>query len=112
MNQPIISTLAPTPVIAGIKSQFLLNNYYFTLVYLHSFSKFAKFSEELTFLASSEGKKYFFGKNFAIVLNNRQGKYCNNLAIRVIPFFIVSKLSVGETILKTVLPHFSKDQAA
>ena len=42
----------------------------------------------------------------------RQGKYCNNLATRVIPFFIVSKSSVGETILKTVLPHFSKDPVA
>ena len=39
---------------------------------------------------------------------NRQRKYCNNLPIRVIPFFIVSKSSVGKTILKTVLPHFFK----
>ena len=39
---------------------------------------------------------------------NRQGKnYCNNQVARVIPFFIVLlKSSVGETILKTVLPHF------
>ena len=42
----------------------------------------------------------------------RQGKYCKNLATRVFPFFVVSKLSVGETILKTVLPHFSKDTVA
>ena len=42
----------------------------------------------------------------------RQGKYCNNLATRVIPFFIVSKSSVGETILKTVLPHLPKDPVA
>ena len=40
---------------------------------------------------------------------NRQGTYCNNLATKVTPFFIVSKSSVGETISKTVLPHFSKD---
>ena len=38
----------------------------------------------------------------------RQGNYCNNLATRIIPFFIVSKSSVHEIILKTVLPHFSK----
>ena len=42
----------------------------------------------------------------------RQGKYRNNLEIRVIPSFIASKSSVGETILKTVLPHFSKDPVA
>ena len=42
-------------------------------------------------------------------VNYRQGNYCNNLATRAIPFFIVSETSVGETILKTVLPHFSKD---
>ena len=39
----------------------------------------------------------------------RQGNYCNNLETRKIQFFIVSKLAVGETISKTVLPHFSKD---
>ena len=42
----------------------------------------------------------------------RQGNYCNNLATRVIPFFIVSKSSVGETISKAILPHFSKDPVA
>ena len=42
----------------------------------------------------------------------RPGKYCNNLATLVIPFFIVSKSSVGETVLKTVLSHFSKDPVA
>ena len=36
----------------------------------------------------------------------RQGNYWNNLATRVIPFFIISKSSVGEAISKTVLPHF------
>ena len=35
--------------------------------------------------------------------NITQGNYCN-------PFFIVSKSSVDETILKTVLPHFSNNQ--
>ena len=38
----------------------------------------------------------------------RPGNYCKNLATRVIPVFIVSKLSVGKTFSKTVLPHFSK----
>ena len=38
----------------------------------------------------------------------RQGNYCNNLATKAIPFFIVSKSSVGKTISKTVIPHFSK----
>ena len=42
----------------------------------------------------------------------RQGNYCNNLATRVITIFIVSKLSVSETISKTVLPHLSKDPVA
>ena len=42
----------------------------------------------------------------------RQAKHCNNLATRVIPFFIASKSSVGKTILKTVLPHFPKDPVA
>ena len=51
-------------------------------------------------------KVYFIMKIY------RQGKYCNNLATRVIPYFIVSKSSVGKTILKTVLPHFSKDPVA
>ena len=32
----------------------------------------------------------------------RQGKYCNNMATKVIPFFIVSKPSLGEIILITV----------
>ena len=36
----------------------------------------------------------------------RQGNYCNNLATRVIPY-IFSKSAIGETILKTLLPHFS-----
>ena len=38
----------------------------------------------------------------------RQGNYCNNPATRAIPFFIVSKSAVGETISKPVLPQFSK----
>ena len=38
----------------------------------------------------------------------RQGNYSKNLAIKAIPFFIVSKSAVGETISKTVLPYFSK----
>ena len=42
----------------------------------------------------------------------RQGKYCSNLATRVIPFLVVSKSSVGETTSKTALPHFSKDRVA
>ena len=42
----------------------------------------------------------------------KQGNYCNNLATRVIPFFVVSKLSVGEIILKTVPTHFSNDPVA
>ena len=42
----------------------------------------------------------------------RQGNYCNNLASKVIPFFIISKSSVDERISKTVLPHFSKDPIA
>ena len=42
----------------------------------------------------------------------RQGNYFNNMATRVIPFFIVSKSSSGETISKTVLPHFTKDAVA
>ena len=44
--------------------------------------------------------------------NNLATNYCNNLATRVIPFFIVKKSSVGNTILKAVLPHFSKDPVA
>ena len=47
-------------------------------------------------------------KNLSVI----DGKYCNNLATRVIPFFIVLKSPLGETILKTVLPLFSKDPAA
>ena len=43
---------------------------------------------------------------------NLATNYCNNLATRVIPFFIVKKSSVGKTILKVVLPHFSKDPVA
>ena len=35
-----------------------------------------------------------------------------NLATRVIPSFIVSESSVGETFSKTVLPHFPKDTVA
>ena len=35
----------------------------------------------------------------------RKRNYCNNLATRLIPL-IVSKSAVGETILKTLLPHF------
>ena len=31
------------------------------------------------------------------------------VTVNVIPFFIVSKSSVGETILKIVLSHFSKN---
>ena len=42
----------------------------------------------------------------------RQGNYCNNLATRAISFFIITKPSVGETISKTVLPHFSMDPIA
>ena len=42
----------------------------------------------------------------------RQGNYCNNLATRVIPFLIVSKSLVGETISKNALPHISKDPVA
>ena len=42
----------------------------------------------------------------------RQGNYCNNLATRAIPFFIVSKSSVGETTSEAFLPHFSKDSVA
>ena len=42
----------------------------------------------------------------------RQGTYCKNLAIRVTPFLIVSEWSVGQTISKTVLPHFSKGTIA
>ena len=38
----------------------------------------------------------------------RQGNYCNNLTTKAIPFFIVSKSAVGETISKLALPHFSK----
>ena len=41
-----------------------------------------------------------------------QGKYCNNLATGVILLFIVSKSSVGEIILITVLSHFSKNPVA
>ena len=42
----------------------------------------------------------------------RKGNYCNNLATRVIPFFIVLKSSVGEAISKTVPPYFSKNPVA
>ena len=34
------------------------------------------------------------------------------MGTRVIPFCIASKSLVGETILKFVLPHFSKDPVA
>ena len=37
---------------------------------------------------------------------DRQGNYCKNLAIGVIPFFIVSVSSVGEKTSKAVPPHF------
>ena len=40
--------------------------------------------------------------------HDRQGNYSNNLATRVIPFFIVSKSSVGEIILKTFHHIFRK----
>ena len=44
----------------------------------------------------------------------RQGNYCNNLATRLIPFFIVSKSLVGETVsnpsyhifLRSPLPRY------
>ena len=51
---------------------------------------------------------YLFLSSFPYLFlaRHRQGKYCNNLSTRVIPFFVVSKSSVGETILETVLPHF------
>ena len=39
-----------------------------------------------------------------ILLKVIDKNYCNNLATRVIPFFTVSKSSVGKTIWKTVLP--------
>ena len=55
------------------------------------------------------GKQNFLDMVFPSI---RQAKYCNNLATRVIPFFIASKSSVGKTILKTVLPHFPKDPVA
>ena len=64
------------------------------------------------FSAIQERNCYFYSclsGLFSCNIGYRQGKYCNNLATRVIPFFIVLKLSVGETILKTVLPHFSKE---
>ena len=38
----------------------------------------------------------------------RQENYCNNLATKAIQFFIVSKSTVGKTISKTGIPHFSK----
>ena len=38
----------------------------------------------------------------------RQGNYCNNLATRVTPF-IISKSAIGETVLKTILPHVLED---
>ena len=45
----------------------------------------------------------------AFFYNITTRNYCNNLATRVIPFFIISKSSVDETISKTVAPHSSKD---
>ena len=50
--------------------------------------------------------------NSAKEKNYRQRNYCNNLATTKIPVFVVSKLSVGETFSKTVLPHFSKKPVA
>ena len=67
--------------------------------------------------ASVKKQKFVLGNSPSLRLVQkkniaRQGKCCNNLAARVIPFFIVSKSSVGKTILKTFLPHYSKDPVA